>query len=103
MTLLVLAVGLIAFVAGWIIGGVMSTTKKYDEGRLCVYNHKSRGKLLCKLAQPHYADQPRVMVDSLADNNGKRHNLPFFVSSDEILFYTVEGEVVNEANWDKTS
>lgn len=103
MALLVIAVGALTFVAGWIISGVMNTTKKYEEGRLCVYNHKSRGRLLCRLAQPHYADQGRVMVDSLADNNSKRHNLPFFVSASEILFYTVDGEVVNEANWDKSA
>jgi hypothetical protein len=89
------------FVVGWIIGSAMNTSKKHDEGRLCVYNSKSRGKILCKLAQPHYSDQRRVMVDTVEDSNTKRHNLPFFASADEVLFYTLDGEVVNEANWNK--
>ena len=101
MGLLVFAGVIFGFVAGWIISAVMNTSKKHDEGRLCVYNSKNRGKILCKLAQSYYADQKRVMVDTVEDNNGKRHNLPFFASADEVLFYTVEGEIVNEANWNK--
>lgn len=99
MTIVIVGGVVFGFLAGWFISKVMNTAKKHDEGRVCVYFSKTRGKVLCRLTQPYYSDQKRVMLYGVQDGNGQRHNLSFFAAADEIRFYTVDGEVINEANW----
>jgi hypothetical protein len=99
MTLVIVAGVIFGFATGWAISKAVNTSKRHETGRVCVYFSKTRGKVLCRLSQPYYLDQRRVMVYGVQDGNGQRHNLDFSATADEIRFYTVEGEVINEANW----
>lgn len=96
MTLIVVMTGCIAFVMGWIISKVMNTPKMHEAGRLGVY-HSRDGIKLVRLVQSAYVDQEYVYVELVGDST--KQSIPFFISADKLMMFTIDGEVVNEANW----
>jgi hypothetical protein len=96
MTLMAITVGCVAFFMGWIISKVINTPKIYEEGRLAVY-HSKTGVKLVKLVQPAYAGQAYVYVDIVDGDDTK--GIPFFIAFDKLRMFTIDGEVINEANW----
>jgi len=96
MGLVVISVGCIAFVMGWIISKVMNTPKMYEEGRLAYYQSK-HGARLVKLMQPAYAGQDHVYVVNIDGEEPK--GPPFFIAFDRLRMFTLDGEAINEVNW----
>lgn len=94
--LIVITVGCVAFVMGWIISKAINAPKMYESGRLGVY-HSKDGIKLVRLAQSSYVDQQYAYVELVDDSD--KQSIPFFISNDKLMMFTLEGEVVNEANW----
>jgi hypothetical protein len=98
MTLIIIMVGCIAFVLGWIISKVMNAPKPLEAGRLGVY-HSKNGVTLVRLVQASYPDQQFVYVEVVTES--QKQTIPFFVKVEKLMMFTIDGEAVNEANWDK--
>lgn len=98
MTLIVIMTGCLAFVMGWIISKVLNTPKPLERGRLGVY-HSKDGIKLVRLMQPSYPDQNFVYVENVMES--QKQSIPFFIKTEKLMMFTIDGDAVNEANWDK--
>ena len=98
MTLIIIMVGCIAFVLGWIISKVMNTSKFYEAGTLAVYHSREGDKLVC-LIQKAYSEQPFIYVKSATSS--VKSSIPYFVNAEKVTMFTIDGDAVNEANWTK--
>jgi hypothetical protein len=95
--------GCIAFVMGWIISKVMNTSKSYDAGTLAVF-HSRHGTRLVRLVQTTYIEQPFVYVETVHTSDDEAVSKPLYpycVKAEKLMMFTVEGDAVNEANWNK--
>ena len=66
-------------------------------GRLLVYTTSKNETKLGRLAQKLYEDDKLVIVDAVNDND---KFLSFVISREKVRFYTNDGHVINEANWE---
>jgi len=96
MTLIIVMTGCIAFVMGWVISKVVNAPKFYESGRLGVY-HSREGYKLIRLVQTAYLDQPFIYVESATYTTNC--SIPYFIKAEKLTMYTIDGEVINEANW----
>lgn len=96
MALIVVMVGCVAFVMGWIISKVINAPRFYEAGTLAVYHSGEGDKLVC-LVQAAYLEQQFMYVKSA--NSSSRSSIPYFVNAGKVTMYTIDGEAVNEANW----
>lgn len=95
---MLLSTGCIGLVIGWIVSKVINTPHIHEKGRLGVY-HSMEGIKLIRLVQSAYAGQDYVYVEFA--NIVKVEPYQFIVKANQLVMYTVQGEVINEANWDK--
>ena len=95
---LIIMTGCIAFVMGWIISKVLNAPKPLEVGRLGVY-HSKDGEKLVRLMQSSYPDQHFIYVEVVT--NSPKQSIPFFIKAEKLMMFTVDGEAVNEANWNK--
>jgi len=98
MTLIIIMTGCLAFVMGWIISKVLNTPKPLEVGRLGVY-HSKDGEKLVRLMQSSYPDQGFVYVEVVTDS--PKQSIPFFIKAEKLMMFTIDGDAVNEANWNK--
>lgn len=98
MTLIIIMVGCIAFVMGWIISKVMNASKFYEAGTLAVYHSREGDKLVC-LVQKAYLEQSFIYVKSATSS--VKSSIPYFVNAEKVTMFTIDGDAVNEANWTK--
>ena len=96
MTLIIVMTGCIAFVMGWVISKVINAPKFYEAGTLAVYHSREGDKLVC-LTQTAYLEQPFMYVKSATSS--VKPSIPYFVNADKVTMYTIDGESINEANW----
>ena len=87
-----------SFALGWYVSKTMNTPKKYPAGAFAIYSGK-QGPSLIRLSQDHYHGQPYLLAYTMSSE--KVAHLPHGVNVEKVRFYTVDGEVVNEANWNK--
>jgi hypothetical protein len=87
-------VAFIAISVTWIVAKVMLSRKWYEAGRLCVITNERTGKQsLARLAQSMYSDQEYAVI-------AHSERLVHLRKKGTIEFFTPDGEVINEVNWE---